>query len=218
MRGAEGNFAQAWSPGEGMARRGRNRDSSGNRAAAVLGVTAVFLLLATPGNSARADCGKNAPADEFSAKVDTLLMEIEGPDFPSDTNLDTWQQRQAQIRENLTALLELTADDAPRRRATVQVLIAAESLSASPSEAQRLGSGPETGEVRAWARHVLKGYAAAGVTRDDLRAVNRAFISTLQDAWADQEASHTRRSLPVYQEKAAALRALATFESSPQCG
>jgi hypothetical protein len=200
-----------------MVRTGEFRDGSGNRAAAVLGTAAVILLLGIAGSSARTDCEKNVPADEFSAKVDTLLTGIEGPGFPSDANLDTWHQREEQIRENVAELLELTAGDVSRRRATVQFLIVVESMSASPSDSRRLGSGPETGEVRAWARHVLKGYAAAGVTRDDIRAVDRTFISSLQEAWADHEASHTRRSLPVYQAKATALRDLAMFEQSPQC-
>lgn len=201
-----------------MARTRINRNRSERLTTALLGVAAVLLFLADSGGVARAACEKNIPVDEFSAKVDTLLTAIEGPGFPSDANLATWQERKGQIQENVDELLALTAGDAPRRRATVQLLIAVESLSASPSESRLLGSGPETGEVRAWARHVLKGYAAAGVSREDARAVDRTFISSLQEAWASQAASHARKTLPVYQAKAAALRELATFEKSPECG
>lgn len=197
-----------------MTRSDGSRSRARGRAALVLGLALVAAAVQVTGRAEAAECRKGTPADAFSARVDALLIEVEGTGFPEDANLETWRSRRDVIQENLARLLELTADDPERRQTAVHVLIAAESLLAPAHDARRLGSGPETGEVRAWARSVLKGYNAVGITRDDLRAVNRAFISTLQDAWADQTMSFARRSVPVYQTHAAALRGLATFEAS----
>ena len=68
-----------------------------------------------------------------------LLRTVEGSDFPSDANLESWQERREDIEAAFGEILELSSGDVERRRATVQALLAARSLCASPSESRLLG-------------------------------------------------------------------------------
>jgi hypothetical protein len=90
-------------------------------------------------------------------------------------------------------------------------------VAASPEEARLLDSGPERGEVRAWARRALRDSSGIGVTAGDRKSVDKAFIGSLQQAWEASEVDHFDRSLPLYREKADALRGLATYRESSSC-
>jgi hypothetical protein len=176
--------------------------------ASVPGVVLILLLLVTAGGCAQRCAGRGEPEDEFSGKIDPLLTEGEGPGFPSAANLDAWQERRGDIEARFGEILELTVDDEERRRAAIHALLAAESLSASKSQASEV-TGSEGGEVRAWARFVLRRSASIGVTAEDRRLIDASIIDGLQEAWETED--HPQRTLPLYQEKAAALRGLARF-------
>ncbi len=197
------------------------RDRVRRWVAPVLGVASLLLVIGATEGAAegkfRSDCPEPEPADEFSEKIDSLLMTVEGSDFPSDANLESWHDRGEDIEATFGEMLELSSGDIERRRATVQALLAAGSLCASPSESRLLGTGLERGEVRAWTRQVLKAYSSMGVTAEDRRFVDADLISGFQQSWGDKEADHPQRSLPLYREKAAALRGLATLRPSPSC-
>ena len=182
--------------------------------APVFGVASLLLVMGTAEGTVGSDCSDAEPADEFSEKIDSLLMTVEGSDFPSDANLESWQERREDIEATFGEILELSSGDVERRRATVQALLAARSLYASPSESRLLGTGLERGEVRAWTRQVLKAYSSMGVTAEDRMFLDAGLISGLQQAWDHQEADDPQRRIAFYQEKAAALRGLATLRPS----
>ena len=185
--------------------------------APVFGVASLLLVVGTAEGTVPSDCSDADPADEFSEKIDSLLMTVEGSDFPSDANLESWQGRREDIDTAFGEILELSSGDVERRKATVQALLVARSLCASPSESRLLGTGLERGEVRAWARQMLKAHSSMRVTAEDRMFVDAGLISGFQRAWDNQEADHPQRSLPLYREKAAALRGLATLRPSPSC-
>ena len=196
-----------------MAETFRWRDLVSRWDAAVLGVALALFLGVAAGGCAHSEC-QEVPVDEFSAQIDPLLTAVEGPDFPSASNLASWHERRGNIRAKFGEILELTEGNTQRRRAAIHTLVAAESLSASESEATEV-TGSEGGEVRAWARHVLKGYASIGVTPADRRLVDAGIIDDLQEAWETED--YPQRNLAPYQEKAGALRGLASFRQSPLC-
>ena len=181
--------------------------------AVVRGAALLIILLVANGGCAHSEC-QEVPVDKFSERVSPLLTAVEGPDFPTPTNLATWHERRGDIRASFTEILTLSAGDEARRRAALQALLSAEGLYASDIEAGHT-SGSNKGEVRAWARHVMKGYASMGVTPEDKRFVDSSIVYGLEEAWKSED--HPQRNLPLYQEKAAALRGLASFQRSPLC-
>ncbi len=181
--------------------------------AAVLGAALFLFLLVGIGGCAHSGC-QEVPVDEFSKKVGPLMMAVEGPDFPAPANLDTWPERRGDIQASFAAIFALSDGDAERRGATLHALLSAEDLYASDSEASHT-TGSNRGEVRAWARHVMKGYKWMGVTPGDKRFVDSSLVSGLMAAWKTSD--HPERSVPLYQKEAAALKALAMFQPSPQC-
>ena len=96
----------------------------------------------------------------------------------------------------------------------------AESLSESTSQAHQFRTDVARGEVRAWARHVLKGYSRMGASAGtgDLIYLDTGLITAFYEAWRTEEIPHPQRDLPMYEEKAASLRSLARFQQSPSCG
>lgn len=170
------------------------------------------LLLSASDISAQVAC----PADDFSENIESLLRQVEGPDFSSASNLDSWNQRRGTIQSSFGEIVELASNDVGRRKATIEALLAAESLAVEPSEATRL-IGRTRGEVRAWIRRVLAGYYSMGITPEDRKLISASFITDLQGSWDDTQAEHPQRNLPLYQEKAAALRGRAKYYQSASC-
>ena len=174
-------------------------------------VASLFVLL----NASETGAQTNCAADEFSENIDALLTEVEGPEFPSTSNLDSWSGRRGDIQLGFAEILKLAPNDEARRKATIEALLAAESLSTDSIESARL-VGRTRGETRAWTRRVLAGYFSMGVTPED-RKLKSDFITELKKSWDDGQAEHPLKNLPLYEEKATALRDLATFHQSASC-
>ena len=181
----------------------------------VSAVVSVLFLLGCGAGRARAECRETEPADEFSQRIDSLLMEVEGSDFPRASNLDSWNQRRGDMKLKFAEILEIASNNVARRKATIEALLAAESLSVKPSESTRLIDSSR-GETRPWARKKLTGYSSIGVTPED-RKLGASIITELKESWNDQQTEHPQKNLPLYEEKAAALGDLATFYQSPSC-
>ena len=102
-----------------MAKRSGFRDVVRGWIAPACGVASLLLLLGAAACTTPSHCQKIEPADEFSEKIDSLLMAVEGPGFPTDANLDTWPERKGDIRARFVEIIELASSDVPRRKAPI---------------------------------------------------------------------------------------------------
>ena len=167
------------------------------------GFAVVCLLCLLVAGSAQSECQE--PADEFSEKIDSLLTSVEGPDFPTPANLASWPARNDEIQTAFAEIFALTEGDDDRRGAAIAALLAAEAIARSDWK-----SDMELGEARAWSRRVLKDASDTGITAADRKFLYRRLLAELITSLDNQHVEHPERSLPFYQEKATALRDLAS--------